>query len=383
MEMKVLAKQDMLDLLVGAGILGCGGGGSEQMGRRLIDAIYDSGREFTLADPGEIPDDAYLCITAGVGGGVGEEIRQKLKPYLEPTEKQDIVGLHTATAQRAIRELETLIGKPFYTYVPAEIGPGNTILPMYLAAVEGKPAIDADACGRAKPEMSLSTTHIAGLPVWPMTMANAFGDLMILKEAVDDYRGEDIARYMAVISGGSVGVARAPGAFVDYKRALVRNSISRCIRLGSTVRTSRDKGMSPIESILKSELYAVHLFSGKITSWTRREEGGFMWGNLNIDGSGEYHGQRLDIWYKNEYLVTWVDGKPYATCPDSVCVLDRSSGEGLSAWVPDLMTQIGREVEVLGFRADNLWRTDKGVTLFGPRHFGYDIDYVPIERVIS
>jgi len=381
--MRTLTKLDMLDLLIGAGILGCGGGGSEELGRRLIDVICDSGREFTLADPGKIPDDAYLCITAGVGGGVGEEIRQKLKPYLEPTEKQDPVELHTATAQRAIKELETLIGKRFYTYVPAEIGPGNTILPMYLAAIEGKPTIDADACGRAKPEMSLSTTHIAGLPVWPMTMANAFGDLMVLKEAADDYRAEDIARYMAVISGGRVDVARAPGAVADYKRALVQNSISRCVRLGSTVRASRDKGVSPIESILKSESDAVRLFSGKITSWTRREEGGFMWGNLSVDGNGEYHGRCLDVWYKNEYLVTWIDGKPYATCPDSICVLDPSSSEGLSAWVPDLREQIGREVEVLGFRADNLWRTDKGITLFGPRHFGYDIDYVPVEKAIN
>jgi len=373
----------MLDLLVGTGILGCGGGGSEQLGRQLINAIYDSGKHFTLIDPMEIPDDAYLCITAGVGGGVGKEIKDKLKSYLTPIEKQDPVELQTRTAQKAIGELEALIGKHFFTYIPSEIGPGNTVLPMYLATLEGKPAIDADACGRAKPEMSLSTTHVAGIPVAPMTMANTIGDLMILKKAADDYRGEDIARYMAVISGGQVSVARAPSIAANYKQAVVCNSISRSIRLGSIVRTSKEKGLNPIESILKSEPDSVRLFRGRVTSWTRKEEGGFMWGDISVEGLGDFRGRHLDIWYKNEYLITWMDRKPYATCPDSICVLDASSGGGLSAWVPDLNTQIRREVEALGFKADRLWRTDKGINLFGPKHFGYDVDYVPVEKAVS
>ena len=380
--MKILSKQDMFDLLAGSGILGCGGGGSEQLGRQLINAIYDSGRQFSLIDPTEIPDDEYLCITAGVGGGVGKEIKDKLKPYLTPIERRNPVELQTHTAQRAIRELETLIGKRFFTYVPSEIGPGNTVLPMYLAALEGKPAIDADACGRAKPEMSLSTTHVAGIPVTPMTMANTMGDLMILKKAVDDYRGEDIARYMAVISGGMVSVARAPSTAASYKQGIVRNSISRSIRLGSVVRNSKEKSLSPAESIIKSEPSCVYLFRGRVTSWTRKEEAGFMWGDISLEGLGNFHGRRLDVWYKNEYLITWLDRKPYAACPDSICMIDPSNGEGFSAWVPNLSAQIGREVEVLGFMADKLWRSDKGINLFGPRHFGFDIDYTPVEKTV-
>lgn len=382
-EMKILTKQDMYDLLIGTGILGCGGGGSEQLGRQLIDTIYNSGKRFTLIDPVKIPDDAYLCITAGVGGGVGKEIKDKLKSYLAPEEKQDRVELQTRTAQKAIRELEALLGERFYTYVPSEIGPGNTVLPMYLAALEGKPAIDADACGRAKPEMSLSTTHVAGIPVTPITMANTIGDLMILKTAADDYRGEDIARYMAVISGGMVNVARAPSTAAKYKQGTVPNSISSSIKLGATVRTSREKGLNPIREILRSEPECVHLFTGKIKSWTRKEEGGFMRGNLTIEGTDDYNGRHLDVWYKNEYLVTWIDRAPYATCPDSICILDAANGEGLSAWIPDLNTQAGRRVEVLGFKAAKLWRTEKGISLFGPRHFGYDIQYVPLEKAVS
>ena len=31
--------------------------------------------------------------------------------------------------------------------------------------------------------------------------------------------------------------------------------------------------------------------------------------------------------------------------------------------------------------AHALWRTAKGIELLGPRHFGFDFDYVPIETL--
>ena len=32
---------------------------------------------------------------------------------------------------------------------------------------------------------------------------------------------------------------------------------------------------------------------------------------------------------------------------------------------------------------DEKWRTPAGIDLGGPRHFGYDIDYVPVEQRFS
>jgi DUF917 family protein len=376
--MRALTHREMLDLLIGAKILGCGGGGDEHFGRSLIDGIYDSGKQITLIDIMEIPDDASVCIIGEVGGGVGREIKEKLQSYLIGV-NQDSLSVRTETIQRAVRELETVMETKFFTYVPSEIGPGNTILPMYLAALEGKPAIDGDTCGRAKPETALSTTHIAGIPVTPLTITNVIGDLMILKNAVDDYRAEDIARHMAVASGGNVSVARAPNTVARYKQAIVRGSVSRTIRLGSIVRTSREDGLDVVESILKADSDCIRLFAGRIASWTRKEEGGFMWGELTVEGTGSYQEQRLDIWYKNEYLIAWRNGKPYATCPDSICIVDAASGDGLSTWIENLSTYERRDVEILGFKANKLWRTEKGTGLFGPKHFGYDIQYTPLE----
>jgi DUF917 family protein len=39
-------------------------------------------------------------------------------------------------------------------------------------------------------------------------------------------------------------------------------------------------------------------------------------------------------------------------------------------------------VAVIGVKTfDDVWRTAKGLELLGPRHFGFDIDYVPIEEL--
>jgi DUF917 family protein len=36
-------------------------------------------------------------------------------------------------------------------------------------------------------------------------------------------------------------------------------------------------------------------------------------------------------------------------------------------------------VVVLGMPCTAKWRTPQGLELVGPRYFGYDIDYVPVE----
>ena len=37
--------------------------------------------------------------------------------------------------------------------------------------------------------------------------------------------------------------------------------------------------------------------------------------------------------------------------------------------------------DVVGIPAHSMWRTAKGIEVFGPRHFGHDLDFVPIEAL--
>ena len=42
---------------------------------------------------------------------------------------------------------------------------------------------------------------------------------------------------------------------------------------------------------------------------------------------------------------------------------------------------VGEEVVIVGVPAAPQWRSEKGIELMGPRHFGFDFDYVPIEEL--
>ena len=43
----------------------------------------------------------------------------------------------------------------------------------------------------------------------------------------------------------------------------------------------------------------------------------------------------------------------------------------------------GQRVAVLGIPCDPRWRTATGVACVGPRYFGYEVDYVPIEERLA
>jgi len=358
----------MEDLQTGAEILGCGGGGLIEWGKPLIQEVFDAGKKFQLIDPKDVPDEALVVIISRVGGGVPEEIQKRVANLPRIREKVEVV---------AARELGSYLQQEPYAYLAAEIGAGNTIVPMYVAAMNGKPSLDADVCGRAKPEVAMSTTYVKKVPITPLTIASPFGDVMILKHAISDQRAEDICRYMAVVSGGLCGVARCPTKGEKIREAVVPNSITNCIGIGRSIREAREARKDPVEAFITSSK-GIRIFEGRISRWDREKREAFMWGTMSLEGMKEYTDQRLKIWYKNEFLIAWKNGDPVVTCPDSLCVLDAETGRGMSNWPEDLNAFIGRRVVAVGVHAARIWMTKRGLDIFSPRHLGFDIDYTPI-----
>ncbi|MBS7631270.1 DUF917 domain-containing protein, partial [Candidatus Bathyarchaeota archaeon] len=300
-----------------------------------------------------------------------QEVRDKVKSYYSafPETKDSRVR----RLQMSVRELSEYVGKNFYAYIASETGGGNGILPMYLNALEGKPSINADCCGRAKPEMGISLTNVAGIPVTPLVMVSPFMETIILKTSVDDYRAEDIARNVAVACGGSVTVARCPTKVDDYRRGVAVNQVTRCIKIGEVIRRAKETGKDPEEAFLEVS-GALKVFEGVVSSFECEGKGGFNWGNWFVKGTGSYEGHGMRVWYKNEHLIGWIDGEPRITCPDLICIVDAEEFEGLSNFVESGVHN-GRSVKIYGIKASDLWRTPRGVEIFGPRHFGFDIDY--------
>ena len=95
-----------------------------------------------------------------------------------------------------------------------------------------------------------------------------------------------------------------------------------------------------------------------------------------IEGLGEDAGRLIRLELQNENLVALERGRVLASVPDLITVLDAETAEAIATE----RIRYGQRVTVIAFACAPVWRTEKGIAATGPRAFGYDFDYLPVER---
>lgn len=354
--MRILSGQELEDLIRGCAILGTGGGGSPERGLATIRADLGQGREFKLVSLEEISDEAWVASPYMCGS-------------VSPDQGERSEELECLTAFEA---LEEFLGVRFHAAVATEIGGGNTAVAMAVAARRGIPIVDADPAGRSVPELQHTSFYIREVPIAPLAVASAKGDVAILKQVTNDFRAEAIVRAIATTSNNHVGVADHPLEGRTLKTSLIPGTLSKALAIGEAVRAARFTGRDPVEAAI-SMGNGYLLFKGRVTQASWRIEAGFTIGELALQA--EHLGHRYRIWYKNEHIISWLDEQPDVTVPDLICVLDSKTGEAIT----NPNCNEGMEVAVIGFPAPAIWRSPRGLELFGPKQFGYKIPYRPIE----
>jgi DUF917 family protein len=115
------------------------------------------------------------------------------------------------------------------------------------------------------------------------------------------------------------------------------------------------------------------MFRGTVTESGFETRDGYTFGDTVLEGSGAWAGHTLHIWYQNENIISWLDGEPYVTVPDLICFFN------LDEAMPQLnpYAVAGEQAAILALPAPAEWTTDRGLEVFGPRSFGYDVDYRP------
>lgn len=368
--MKKLNRQDLHDILLGAAIVGTGGGGSLTQGIKLVDDAFDEGYEFNLAEIDDIPDDALIGspYTCGSIGSLSKEQEKK---------KNSLPTIKEAQEVAAIKVLENYLGKEFYGVIATELGGGNTAAALNVAARMGKPIIDADPAGRSVPCLQHSTLFLNDVPIVPMGLANKFGDSMVISSIANDDRAEILARTTAVASFNSVGVVDHPALWKVLKNALIKNTITYCLNIGKTARLANAEGRNFAYDVAE-KFNGFVVFEGEITEEDWEDRDGFTFGDLYIKGEGKYEGEDLRIWFQNEYIMSWKNGEVFATVPDSINIYIKD--DKLPLLNPN--AKVGMKVTVFVLKAFDEWRTEKAIDILGPRFFGYDMDYKKIEDII-
>ncbi|MBF6060011.1 DUF917 domain-containing protein [Nocardia terpenica] len=359
-----LKAEDLPDLARGAALLGTGGGGDPYLGRMLVQQEYLRGRTVELVDPDEIADDALVIPTAGMGA---------------PTVRIEKLPRGTEAAL-ALRTLERHLGRRADATMPIECGGSNSMVPLLVGAQLGLPVVDADGMGRAFPELQMLTFAVYGIPGSPMAFSGSHDEHGIIDTGADNHRLERIARGVTVRLGGTANIAHYSMTGADVRRTAIRHTLTLSLRVGRCLRESRERHRDPLQALtalFKETIYgyAAPVFTGRIFDVERRTVGGFARGRALIRSFADR--SVLELSFQNEHLLARVDGRVRVVVPDLITVLNAETAEPITTEA----LRFGQRVTIYAISAPPIMRTPAALAVFGPRAFGFDLDFEPVEEL--
>lgn len=375
--LSVTVMDDAEALILGLGLLATGGGGLAERGRGYMRALLEDGLDVGWIAVEEIDPGVLTCSVYGMGS---------IAPHPPMTpEEMTAFGVegerHPRPWIRAVDQLEDYLGERIGAIVPFELGPSNTLVAVDAAARSGRILVDGDYIGRALPKMSQALPAIHGLDTWPLAICDPWGNALVMTDCASPAVAERIGKMVskvtkAVDMGASCSHAAFPLPISQATSVLVPGTLSRALAAGRAVLEARAGG-DPVGAAVAS-LGGVKLFEGAVSerAWVDSAEG-YMEGTTVVEGRDDDEGRVARIWFLNEHHVFWVDGEPVAMSPDIIAVVAAHDAEPLS----NTQIEEGMEVAVLGFSAPEAYRAGPALEATEPRHYGIDLDYVPLEEM--
>lgn len=367
---------DLADFIRGLTLLGTGGGGRPEAGHTALAPYISRGDPLRWHLLETISDDAFFCSLSGLGSiapttpmSASERVAAGYPEVMDDRQPMLL----------ALRELERQANKKISGIFPIEIGAGNTTTPFAAALAAGIDMIDCDcAGGRAIPEMSQSTVALAGVPFTPAVFADPWGTLLTVSGCHSTKQAERLGKAISSVTKlADMRAQCARAAFIvdgrTLKRVATGGGLTRALRLGRVISAARAAGKDPAEAAAR-ELKGAVVSRGKLVAKEWESRDGYMFGELRIasDDASE-----VRIFLKNENHIVWIGEKPRYTAPDLICVVDAESGEPYT----NTNLESGTSVAVIVAPALDAHRTPQCIEALGPRHYGFDIDYIPMRAV--
>lgn len=356
--MREFTVDQLEDLAFGAAVLGTGGGGNPYIGTLLARESMRKHGPITIIDPDELDDDALVVPAAMMGAPT--IMVEKI-----PSGNEIVV---------AFKALEEYLGRPITHTVSAEAGGLNSVTPFTLAAQLGIPVVDADMMGRAFPELQMCLPSLYGVAATPMAMADEKGNSVVIN-TVSNRWTERIARSVTIDMGCSAMIALYAMTGAQVKEMTIHKTLQLAEDIGRVARETREAHGDVVAAVTE-RIAGYRIFEGKIVDIARRTESGFAKATARVEGTGPNAGTTLALDVQNEHLVARVDGEVVASVPDLIIMLDSETGEPITT--EDM--RYGFRVSVIAAPCDLRWREPAALEIVGPRYFGYEIDYVPIEE---
>ena len=266
--------------------------------------------------------------------------------------------------------MEEYLGRKFDALMPVEIGGGNGLHAIMVAATTGLPALDADAMGRAYPEAQMTSFAVADLQCYPLAISDIRDNEVIIHKAHSWKWMERVSRRICTEFGSQASTCKAPRSGKEVKDHGILYTGNKAISLGRAVLKARQEHANPVDASLV-ECRGNRVFSGKVIDVERRTTGGFLRGRTVLEGLGKNTREKFNLDFQNEFSVGSLNEEAIVMTPDLICVVDSISGEGIGTE----SIRYGQRVDVLVLPAPEVFLSPRGLELVGPRAFGFDFDY--------
>lgn len=342
----------------GCAVLGAGGGGDTDLPLLMALRAVEEHGPVPLVRLGELPDDGLVMPCGSIGS-----------PAVA-TER-----LWSGDEGFVLRDtVEAMRGQRVCALMCFTVGGANGVLPVTWAARLGLPLVDADGMGRALSGLHRQAMHLAGIAAGPVVLTDGRGNTMVLHPDDDDW-AERLARGATGTLGGVCAATLYLMTVEEAPAAAIEGSISRAFHLGDALGALGEAGrQAPVGVALGGTL----LIRGKVVDVERRVDEGFVHGSATVAGTAECEGRHLRLELQNEFLLAIDDGLPRAAVPDVISVLASDTGDPVATE----RLAYGERVTVVALPAPDVWRSEAGLSMSGPRAFGYDVDYAAIHPKI-
>lgn len=366
-------KQDVEDFIRGVTFMGTGGGGDPKLGLDFLVKALEEGYKLSWVDISEINEEEWVAMPFYMGSiaPISEENLKKLKEMGlgEPTVERPLI--------KAVQELEKYKQIKLGALIAGELGGSNTPAPLDTAARLNKVFIDGDFAGRAIPELTQATPCVKNKSICPLVMCDLWGNVNIIESAINFGMVEEYGRSIVMVTNQMTGNIGFLMKVKELKEVMIPGTLTDSYVVGKTIREAREAaGHDPVEKVV--EVIGGHLlFKGTVIEREFEDKKGFMFGTHVFEGLDEFQGHTFKIWFKNENHITWLDNKPYVCSPDIITVVALGDCEPIT----NTYLKVRQQVAVIG--KSHIKYRDKGdVNLLTPKHFGFDIEWKPMEQVL-
>jgi len=296
-----LRAEDVDALVLGAALLGSGGGGTTIEVGTLLRRKLGAG-SVVLHSPSDLA--GAFVVPVGVIGAT-TVLTEKL-----PNGQEFAAAVH-ALCQWADIEPEALMA--------SEAGGVNGLTALVAALELQVPFIDADLMGRAFPRLDQLTWAVDSDHLFPIALAGTSGQIVIIDRA-PARTIEGLARAALRELGGWAAAAFPPRPAADLASSAILGSISRAIALGSALK-ELPEAASP--RAVESATGARVLGAGRVFDVSRHRVADGTFGHGHISLRDRDADSIIRIECQNEYLLASVNGRLEAQAPDILCLLER------------------------------------------------------------